>query len=281
MAVQVASSKPKRKAAPRLPRRVRAALADFQRRALELFPADLLAIILYGSHARGEATPDSDVDVLMVGKWADPAGSDFFYSPRLGDPRWEQTQSAAHESVRSYSGPHISVTMFDEREFNTNLPLLRDAKREGIVLWQREGWSMSTEEEEHPSEPYNPQTWIKMAKEKLGEARKILSIGVYPGAVHTAYYAMFYASRAALLTRGVYLKKHSASVDKFSELFVLPGLVEEKYQDYLREAQKAREQGDYQPYIPIPRQKAESILSDAEAFITKMKELIEGEQEEK
>jgi uncharacterized protein (UPF0332 family)/predicted nucleotidyltransferase len=276
MAVSV--SPPQSRVTPRLPRKVRAALADFQRRARALFPDDLLALILYGSYARGEATPDSDVDVLLVGRWADPDGRDAFYSPGFGDARWEQISRAADESTRR-GGPHLSVIMFSEKEFNTNLPLARDAKQEGIILWQREGWSMSTEEEEHPSEPYNPETWQRMANERAEEARKAFSAGLLSSAIHTAYYAMFYAARAALLTRGVFLKKHSAAVEKFSELFVQPALVEEKYKDYLRDAQETREDSDYKPYIPISRDTVADILSDAEAFIAKMKELIEGKQE--
>ena len=275
-AIRVAPTKTKVKAAPRLPRKVKAALADFQRRALELFPDDILAIILYGSYARGEATPDSDMDVMIVVNWVDPEKKEVYYSPGRGDPRWKTLTEAAWQA-RGWFSPLV----VSEREFGTNLPIMRDAKREGIVLWQREEWAMPLEEEEHPSQPDNPQTWMRMAEEKLEEARKILNIGVYSGAIHTAYYAMFHASRGALLTRGLYLKKHSASVDKFSELFVHPGLVEEKYKDYLHSAQKAREAGDYQPYIPIPREKAAEVLGDAEAFIAKMKELVGGKQEEK
>ncbi len=97
MAVQAAPPKSKRKTAPRPPRKVKSALADFQRRALELFPDDILAIILYGSYARGEATPDSDVDVMVVGKWTDPRQADLHYSPGLGDPPWEQREKSDYE----------------------------------------------------------------------------------------------------------------------------------------------------------------------------------------
>ncbi len=50
----------KRKSPLRLPRKVKAELADLQRRLLERFPNDISHLILYGSWARGEATADSD-----------------------------------------------------------------------------------------------------------------------------------------------------------------------------------------------------------------------------
>jgi predicted nucleotidyltransferase len=48
---------------------VKAALEDFTRRVLTLFPDGISQIILYGSYARGKAAPDSDVDVMVVVKF--------------------------------------------------------------------------------------------------------------------------------------------------------------------------------------------------------------------
>ncbi len=257
-------------AKPRLPRKVQAALEEFQRRALELFPDDILQIILYGSYARGEATPDSDVDVMVVGSWTDHTGADPFYSPGPGDPPWEQLVDVA----ATIDGPFISVLLKSEREFNTNLPVVRDAKQEGIVLWQREGWVMSTEEEVHPADPYSPQTWLTMAEMKLEKAHKFFDAGWGVDAISPAYYAMFYATRAALLTKGLYLKKHSAAADQFRQMFVFTGEVEERYLTYLSSAQTAREKSDYEPYAPLPPDKPTEVLEAAVEFIARVKELI-------
>ena len=43
---------------------VPAAIAEMVRRIVERFDPE--KIILFGSHARGDATPDSDVDLLVV-----------------------------------------------------------------------------------------------------------------------------------------------------------------------------------------------------------------------
>jgi predicted nucleotidyltransferase len=42
------------------------ALADFVKRLREALPDNVLDVRLYGSEARGEATPESDIDVLVV-----------------------------------------------------------------------------------------------------------------------------------------------------------------------------------------------------------------------
>ena len=41
-------------------------LADLRQRLAALYGERLVQLVLYGSHARGEATEDSDVDVLVV-----------------------------------------------------------------------------------------------------------------------------------------------------------------------------------------------------------------------
>ena len=49
-----------------LPASTGAALAEFSARVRTCFGARLLRLVLFGSQARGEATGDSDVDVLVV-----------------------------------------------------------------------------------------------------------------------------------------------------------------------------------------------------------------------
>ena len=49
-----------------VPPPVRAALAEAKARLQALYGERLDRVVLYGSHARGDAGPDSDVDVLVV-----------------------------------------------------------------------------------------------------------------------------------------------------------------------------------------------------------------------
>lgn len=121
----------------------------------------------------------------------------------------------------------------------------------------------------------DPHLWLEMALQKFDHARKIFEIGLYDDAVSRAYYAMYYAAKAALLTRGIDLRRHSSTVAKFNELFVYPGLVEAKYLRYLGRAETARERSDYAPFSRIDQNGAVEVLETADAFIAKMKELVE------
>lgn len=41
-------------------------IEEFKRRIEQQFPGELIRLVLFGSKARGDATPESDVDVLAV-----------------------------------------------------------------------------------------------------------------------------------------------------------------------------------------------------------------------
>ena len=120
----------------------------------------------------------------------------------------------------------------------------------------------------------SPATWLELAENKLDHARRIFKIGLYDDAVSRAYYAMFYAAKAALLAEGVDLRRHSSAVTKFRELFVVTGRVDAEYLRYLGRAQSAREQSDYAPFVPLSKEGTEEILDTAESFIEKIKELL-------
>jgi hypothetical protein len=99
---------------------------------LALFSNEISQIILYGSYARGEATPDSDLDVMVVGKWYSPER----YLGGPGDSRWRNLVNAAMDSMVT-GGPFISVLVMGEDLFNSGFSVAEEAKAEGRLLWTR------------------------------------------------------------------------------------------------------------------------------------------------
>ena len=79
-------------------------------------------IILFGSHARGEAGPDSDVDLLVI-------------MPRDGK---EHHRQAAEIHLKSHPGFPIDVLVRTREEFEERLGMrdwfMRDIAREGKIL---------------------------------------------------------------------------------------------------------------------------------------------------
>ncbi len=117
-----------------IPVQVEQALTDFQSRLLNRFPGEISRLILYGSYARDEATPDSDVDVLVVVGWDDPDQPQGYYLGKPSDPRWRQIIDAAVDAMIAH-GPYISALVVGEGLFRSNLPVILAAKQEGKVLW--------------------------------------------------------------------------------------------------------------------------------------------------
>jgi predicted nucleotidyltransferase len=117
-----------------LPRQVNAALADFQRRLLELFPSEISQVVLFGSYARGEAAPDSDVDVMMVVKWSEERLQNGAYVAPLCDPRWQAIINAAADSLL-VSGLEVAPVVVSAQRFQEGFPLANRVKREGVILW--------------------------------------------------------------------------------------------------------------------------------------------------
>ena len=72
--------------------------------------------LLFGSYARGEATPESDIDLIVVG------GENFI-------PR---NIFALAEELRELSGRNADV--FEMREVNVGTPFYESVMREGIRI---------------------------------------------------------------------------------------------------------------------------------------------------
>jgi len=79
-------------------------------------------VVLFGSHARGEATEWSDIDLVVIAPQLDDL-ADY----KLVDRLWE---------LRAYTDSRIEPIPCGEREWETDdtRPILDVARREGIVI---------------------------------------------------------------------------------------------------------------------------------------------------
>ena len=303
----IALTEAQRRALDGLPAPVAGALSRFVDRLLARFPGQIRRVILYGSFARGEAHAESDVDVMVVVGWEFEQFPDGWYRSPYGDPRWEAIIDLSVEATLDCER-YVSPLVLSEALFwDKSTEAAREARREGIELFNPvtsitpaakhlSARLEPTDESARPALPRalkeagpapdydaepadlgDPRLWLALASEKLKAARKLTDDDFRDDAVSRAYYAMFYAAKAALLSVGVTVKTHGGVNSEFGRRFVKTGRIERRYQAMLSRAGEDRLRSDYAPKTRPPRESVERIIRDAEAFIAKAHELVEEE----
>lgn len=100
-----------------------AILAELRQRLEELYGPRLVRLVLFGSQARGDAEPGSDIDVLVVLRGPVSLGSEV-----------ERTSHLRAELSLRYNEVISCIYMDEERFRIRNGPLLRNVRKEGIAV---------------------------------------------------------------------------------------------------------------------------------------------------
>lgn len=111
-------------------------LDEYRDLLLAHLPGQIEQLILFGSHARGDARPDSDVDVLVVVNWPQERLPNGFYAAFSGDPRWREIINIATDLMLKYR-VFISPTVVSKDRLSEPFPLIRQVNKEGIDLWRK------------------------------------------------------------------------------------------------------------------------------------------------
>jgi uncharacterized protein (UPF0332 family) len=116
--------------------------------------------------------------------------------------------------------------------------------------------------------------WLTLADEKIEVAQKLLDLGYFDDAASRAYYGMFYAAKAALLSIDVETKSHAGVLNQFSQHFIKSGQLDKKYGRMLALVMQIRETSDYSPEISVSHENAAAIIADAQAFVVEIKTFL-------
>lgn len=106
---------------------VQRTLSDYVQQVTTHYPQDLLSITLYGSQARGDAHPESDIDLFLVVQDNTPTLREAFH-----DLAWQV--QFKHDMV-------ISDIIRSQEQANQmqaqRFPYYQNIEKEGIVLWKK------------------------------------------------------------------------------------------------------------------------------------------------
>ncbi|MBN2251366.1 MAG: HEPN domain-containing protein [Candidatus Altiarchaeota archaeon] len=117
---------------------------------------------------------------------------------------------------------------------------------------------------------------LKRSEEKLKAAETLLEANLYSDAVSRAYYAMLYAARALLSSKGIHPKTHNGVMTKLASEYVNKGVLDRESFQLFASSQEDMEDADYGLLADISREEAIRITRGAEDFIEKIKRLMEG-----
>jgi predicted nucleotidyltransferase len=115
---------------------VQDALTEYSAALQAYCPGQIERLILFGSQTTGDATAESDIDVLVVVKWETKQLPGGFYRAPFSDPRWKTIVNIAADIGLDY-GVYISPLVVSKRRFQRWSPLFERIKKEGIELWPR------------------------------------------------------------------------------------------------------------------------------------------------
>lgn len=114
---------------------------------------------------------------------------------------------------------------------------------------------------------------MRRARRSVRSAEILLGHDDNDFAVSRAYYGMFYAATAGLLSRGIRRAKHSGVIGAFIQEFVKSERLDEEYARMLQEAFRDRGEGDYGGVF-VTRERVERRLVEAERFIMAVEDVL-------
>lgn len=110
---------------------------------------------------------------------------------------------------------------------------------------------------------------VTKAQRSVAAAERLIRDGDFDFAVSRAYYAMFYAAHAMLLSHDIRRSKHSGVIAAFQETFIKSGEVDGRFFHLLRDGFEDRAEGDY-GFAVISREQAEAGLEASRQFVAEM-----------
>jgi uncharacterized protein len=116
---------------------------------------------------------------------------------------------------------------------------------------------------------------MRRAGMALRAARTLFAEDLHEDSVSRAYYAMFHAASALLLTKGLSTSKHKGVLSLFDLHFVKPAILGKELSAWIRGAFKARQEADYDAEAVDPRASAAAALANAEAFLRQVRPVLE------
>ena len=117
---------------------------------------------------------------------------------------------------------------------------------------------------------------LALATERVATTKSLIDIGAYRDSINRSYYAIFTAVRALLAEREIDFKKHSAVIGYFRREYIKTGIFDVKFSEYIGAAFRFRNDCDYEDFVIVSREEAETQYLHAVEFVAAVKNYLEG-----
>lgn len=243
-------------------------IEDLRARLRVIFGERLRHAVLYGSHARGEAHAESDVDVLAI--IDGPATRQD--EDQLSDLRMDaMTQHEQYLSI---------FTTSEERFVTEDWPYFRNVREEGIPLEALASAGDGRPAPLPPSRAHHApgvmrtesKKLLRRAHRSLESSRHSLEADFVNEAISSAYYAVFHAATAAINEEGLAARSHRGTHHLFHQTYVATGRAAGDLGGLAKRLEEQRREADYAVEPGFSHSDAEQAIAQAEHFV----EMVEG-----
>jgi len=108
----------------RLTEKERKIIEDFKKRIEEKFPGEIINVLVFGSKARGDATEESDIDIIVV-----TSSDDWRKGDKIREIGYKLDEEIGYTlSIQVISQAHINYLR------NNNFQFIKNIEQEGIII---------------------------------------------------------------------------------------------------------------------------------------------------
>ena len=244
------------------------AVKKFAEKVVKKYDGMVKCVVMMGSVARGEFKPKSDIDVFVILE-------DTTYE--IDEKKMEKINEEMERIAKKISEklsiqPAYTLTEFWDFARSAH-PIIYNFIKEGIPVYDTGFFSpvkKLLKMGKIPTTREAIENYMESAPKKLNRAKTVKLLIL----AEDCYYSMLNTAQAVLMFRGLPPPVPSKVYEKVRRFLVEPGLLEEKYAEWLREIVEIRKKIEHRELLSVKGEFVDTWIDRAEKFVKKMFELL-------